>query len=353
MHPNILLLVVAVIAYLIPLAPAFAQPRIHLSQDSFEFDLIDEELFGQRLRAFTFVINQGDEALEWRLEIEFNQFPEGAPPPEDWFLLDDSAGVLQPGEIAMVTFGVAINGLPGGMYSIDLHFLSNDPNNQEADVVIIFDISGIPAFYPIPPQIDFNTVFSDMRPGESYTLPIRWFNNGTDDLEIFDYLIDSDNFQVDVDLEEAVIAQGGFLPGTVTFQAGDTGAYQAELLVESNAPPPPEVGVWVIPITAVITANEVRGRLDNPFPEHLVITSVNPNPFNSSTTITYDIARPGFIRLGVYDIGGRLVGTVKEGYTEAGRYSTVWNGEGAASGNYLLKLEGVDSQSVMPIGLMK
>ncbi len=74
--------------------------------------------------------------------------------------------------------------------------------------------------------------------------------------------------------------------------------------------------------------------------------SAFPNPFNSSTTITYDIARPGFIRLGVYDIGGRLVGTVKEGYATPGSYSTVWNGEGAASGSYSIIIESSDKNQI-------
>ncbi len=64
-----------------------------------------------------------------------------------------------------------------------------------------------------------------------------------------------------------------------------------------------------------------------------------PNPFNSSTTITYDVAQPGFVRLGVYDAVGRLVGKVKEGYAQPGNYREVWNGAGVASGNYLIRIE--------------
>jgi len=78
-----------------------------------------------------------------------------------------------------------------------------------------------------------------------------------------------------------------------------------------------------------------------------------PNPFNSSTTISYDLARPGFVRLGVYDAGGRLVGTVKEGYAGTGKYLVVWNGGGVGNGVYYLNLEVNGFTLVKPIVLLK
>jgi len=38
-----------------------------------------------------------------------------------------------------------------------------------------------------------------------------------------------------------------------------------------------------------------------------LLLSAYPNPFNSSTVIEYNIDRPGFVKLGVYDMTGRLV----------------------------------------------
>ena len=81
--------------------------------------------------------------------------------------------------------------------------------------------------------------------------------------------------------------------------------------------------------------------------------SAFPNPFNSSTTISYNLARPGFVRLGVYDLDGRLVGTVKEGYAGAGKYSEVWNGEGVGSGTYFLNLEAGGETMVKPVMLVR
>lgn len=99
----------------------------------------------------------------------------------------------------------------------------------------------------------------------------------------------------------------------------------------------------------------LENSVDNPnapFPSSLILHPCFPNPFNSSTTITYDVAHPGFVRLGVYDALGRLVGTVKEGYAAQGSYQAVWNGEGVPSGNYMLRLEGAEVGSI-PVTLLK
>jgi len=59
------------------------------------------------------------------------------------------------------------------------------------------------------------------------------------------------------------------------------------------------------------------------------------------------------VRLGVYDAGGRLVGTVKEGYAGAGRYSAAWNGGGVGSGTYFLNLEVGGETLVKPVVLVR
>ncbi len=51
-----------------------------------------------------------------------------------------------------------------------------------------------------------------------------------------------------------------------------------------------------------------------------------PNPFNPSTTIRYEIANDGQISLIVYDVMGRKVKTLTNGYASAGQYSVVWDG---------------------------
>lgn len=67
-----------------------------------------------------------------------------------------------------------------------------------------------------------------------------------------------------------------------------------------------------------------------------------PNPFNPATTIRYDLASDVDVRLTVFDIVGREVVTLVDGFQPAGEYFKVWDGTGgsgvAASGVYFYRL---------------
>ena len=59
-----------------------------------------------------------------------------------------------------------------------------------------------------------------------------------------------------------------------------------------------------------------------------------PNPFNQSTTIAYEIPEAGEINLTVYDVIGREVSELVNGYMTAGLHSAIWDASGRASGVY-------------------
>jgi len=64
-----------------------------------------------------------------------------------------------------------------------------------------------------------------------------------------------------------------------------------------------------------------------------------PNPFNPSTTVRFSLAEAAEVRLAVFDLSGREVALLANGWFEAGSFSASWNGESLASGIYLVKLE--------------
>lgn len=51
-----------------------------------------------------------------------------------------------------------------------------------------------------------------------------------------------------------------------------------------------------------------------------------PNPFNPTTTITFALTAPNYVRLEVYSVSGRLVRTLADGSWEAGIHAVVWDG---------------------------
>jgi len=67
--------------------------------------------------------------------------------------------------------------------------------------------------------------------------------------------------------------------------------------------------------------------------------SAFPNPFNSFTTISYTLPKAGWTSMDVMNLNGRLVTRLVSARQEAGEYRAVWNGNGAGSGIYFLKLQ--------------
>ena len=70
-----------------------------------------------------------------------------------------------------------------------------------------------------------------------------------------------------------------------------------------------------------------------------------PNPFNSSTTIAYELPEPARINLAIFDVSGEVVKTLAAGETSGpGRHEVVWNGRdeagrAAAAGVYFYRLD--------------
>jgi len=79
-----------------------------------------------------------------------------------------------------------------------------------------------------------------------------------------------------------------------------------------------------------------------------------PNPFNSSTRISYVIQRPIDIGLTIYDLLGRRVTTLVDGRQDIGEYSVIWSGQTSSgtpvsSGIYFVQMQ---SQNLMQIQKM-
>jgi pectin methylesterase-like acyl-CoA thioesterase len=63
-----------------------------------------------------------------------------------------------------------------------------------------------------------------------------------------------------------------------------------------------------------------------------------PNPFNPSTTITYRLTKREHVTLKLYDVLGREVATLVDGFQTQGFHSVVFNGTRYASGVYFYRL---------------
>jgi len=68
--------------------------------------------------------------------------------------------------------------------------------------------------------------------------------------------------------------------------------------------------------------------------------SIFPNPFENKTKITYTLLRKSKVNVSVYDIEGKLVAQIKDGYYGEGKYQDEFDATqyNAVAGIYLLKI---------------
>jgi hypothetical protein len=78
-----------------------------------------------------------------------------------------------------------------------------------------------------------------------------------------------------------------------------------------------------------------------------------PNPFNPILRISYQVEIPGYIRVKVYDVLGREVATVAEGYHPSGIYRTSFDGRNHSSGIYIVRMESHSATHAVKVLLIK
>ena len=91
----------------------------------------------------------------------------------------------------------------------------------------------------------------------------------------------------------------------------------------------------------------------------LALHQNTPNPFNPSTSISYDVAAPGgVVTIAVYDVAGRLVRTLVAGAERPGKKGVTWDGrddrgESVASGVYFYRLTAGERTPTKKMVLLK
>ncbi len=101
--------------------------------------------------------------------------------------------------------------------------------------------------------------------------------------------------------------------------------------------------------TGNLLSNEEPGDL----PTSFALYQNYPNPFNPSTTITFDVPRSSNIQLQVFDVTGRLVGTLVDGFMEAGKHTQSWDASNQASGMYFVRMTSEQGQFTQKMLLVK
>jgi aminopeptidase N len=88
------------------------------------------------------------------------------------------------------------------------------------------------------------------------------------------------------------------------------------------------------------------------------LVSVNPNPFNPLTTVTFVVREPVQVRIDIFDVRGRLVRTLVDDQYAVGGYPIDWlgtddEGNGLGSGVYLVRLTADGVEDVKKATLLR
>ena len=101
-------------------------------------------------------------------------------------------------------------------------------------------------------------------------------------------------------------------------------------------------------------AEPIRAQI----PSKFVLHPAYPNPFNPSTTISFDLPKREAVKVTVFDVTGRVVRTLLDMQLSAGSHRVTWDGKNeaghpVASGVYLFRLSTPDYRQTVKGTLLK
>ncbi len=169
-------------------------------------------------------------------------------------------------------------------------------------------------------------------------------------------------------------------PGTANLQPGTTGWYRIQNIAGTAAP-----GVWTYVGNAGVYPDTVWGsdsfefeklatgdgpwvgnwnnwgdpmfgeemEAQDALPTDFVMHPAHPNPFNPTTTIGFALPEAARVSLNVYDVSGRLVAKLIDGWRDAGLQEITFDASNLATGVYIYHLTAGKHNAAGKMVLMK
>jgi hypothetical protein len=215
----------------------------------------------------------------------------------------------------------------------------------------IFVIRTEPDTMETRPQIDvseYTLNFGLVPIYELDSLSLIIYNFGDTTLAVYGIYTSSPCFTTNFSPQDSLIFPNGSSEITVYFAPAETMAYTEMLSIENNDS---LLQVNLLGITEGY--NEVKSRLSLKMPDFYKLNSAIPNPFNQSTTISYEVPVRGRVRVYIYNILGQEVATVTDGVVNPGSYSVVWEAKELSSGIYFIRMEAGEFVQTRKVALLK
>ncbi|MBT3232282.1 MAG: choice-of-anchor D domain-containing protein [Calditrichaeota bacterium] len=250
---------------------------------------------------------------------------------EDQFMIIEGGGELlieaQTIHETVISYEPQEDGFFEAIYRIE----SNDPDQD----IIEIPVTGS-AEMRIP-EIDVSVdslYFGNLGFGVCGELTVYINSVGNSPLQVFNQYIEPDD-------QFFFIREGGgelsLEPATshetvIAFQPEEYGSFEAVYVVESNDHTERRVEIPIVGCVLDVPLDESGN------PTEFGIASVYPNPFNSTTSITFTVTKSSKVNLTIFDLDGREVETILDGISPAGIYSKLWSANSFAPGLYIVRL---------------
>ena len=88
-------------------------------------------------------------------------------------------------------------------------------------------------------------------------------------------------------------------------------------------------------------------------PKAYGISEAYPNPFNPVTSFEYIMPEDGMVQVAVYDVNGRQVAELVNGFQSAGSYPVTWDAQDLSSGVYMVHMNAGDYSTMQKVMLIK
>jgi hypothetical protein len=233
----------------------------------------------------------------------------------------------------------SVAGLPGGGYIVTWD--EDRPNDGMARNVYAKFMAPAPLRHDLSPY----ALVDPSNDATEYVLPVSFsWNSAT--LQtlcypwevVYDLYVSTDpefsNPFVVNDIEDTVLVVEGLTPGRTHFWKVLARNITGDSLWSSTTN-----AFFVAQDATVGIKSEIREK-----PAGFALYPSYPNPFNSTTSIRFDMPSAGFIDLSIYDVHGGLVRTLLRESRNAGSHSVGWDGKDGGgipvpSGVYVCRME--------------
>jgi len=219
---------------------------------------------------------------------------------------------------------------PSLLMDIDVDLAEGYMYLGEYDDISIYDIARFTGVWDVEVSED-NHDYGEVEIDSTIEWELTLSNQGNNPVRVDNIVIDNDVFSAEflnfneINPDEQASIQIQFTPTEVAGYSGIITIHTDLRDIEVNLS---GTGVNI---------NDINDSADNA-PLNFAITSISPNPFNPSIAITYTLPVAEQVKLSVYDLVGREVARLVDGYQSAGEHNISWNAENQPTGFYIARL---------------